>query len=258
MYKNCCFLCTRACQLLTFKGIFNPLTLKFNMKNTILLIFSIASLSLTAQTYSIIQSTAYHEEKSQTSLEVEIAPDPKEARKAFKKYLKKQHDVKLKRNGNFYAVKQSKVTAITDVQIDLFSAFKENKDGGTQMSLFARKGYDLYITPSSDGTAFSNMRTLFQDFLNQYLGEYYEEKLDDAVGLSGDLKKDQSKITDKNKDLIDDIEENKKDIEKMTKENKEKAEQIEENNKKLKELEKKIRTSDSNVDQLKSKKQGIK
>lgn len=228
------------------------------MKRLALILISFASLSLSAQTYSIIQSTAYHKDKSQTSLEVEIAPEPKETRKAFKKYLRKQHDVKLKRDGDFYAVKQSKVVAITDVQIDLYSAFKENKDGGTQMSLFARKGYDLYITPTSDGAAFSNMRTLFQDFLNGYLGEYYEDKLEDAVDLSGDLKKDKSKLTDKNKDLNDDIEDNKKDIEKMTKENKEKAEQIEENKKELKKLEEKINSSDNNVDQLKSKKQGIK
>lgn len=78
---------------------------------------------------------------------MDIAPSTKDTRKAFQKYLKSNYFVKLKRSGDFYAVNAQKIIEITDVQIDFFAKFKEDKNEGTQMSVFARKGYDLYITP---------------------------------------------------------------------------------------------------------------
>ncbi len=227
------------------------------MKNLLGVFFLFITIGASAQTYSIINSTVMQDDQSRTSLEAELETEPKDTRKAFSKYLKKEHDAKLKKDGDFYAAKESKIKAISEDQIDFYASFKENKNGGTDMSIFARKGYDIYITPKDQSAEFNGMKKLFENFLNGYLGEYYEDKLDDAVGISGDLKKDQEKLMDDNKDLKDDIEDNKKDINKMTESNKEKAKTIEDNNKKLEELNQKISNADGNVDQLKTKKQGI-
>ena len=227
------------------------------MKKLLGAVFLLMTMAASAQTYSIINSTVMHDGQSRTSLEAELETEPKDTRKAFSKYLKKQHDAKLKRDGDFYAAKETKIKAISEDQIDFYAQFKENKNGGTTMSLFSRKGYDIYITPKDHSAEFNGMKKIFEDFLNSYLGEFYENKLDDAVGISAGLKKEKEKLMDDNKDLQKDIEDNKEDISKMTEENKEKSKQVEKNNKKLEELEQKISNADGNVDQLKTKKQGI-
>lgn len=227
------------------------------MKSIITLALSLSTILLSAQTHTIIESTVYHEEKSQLSLEVDISPSPKDTRKAFQKYLKSKHDVKLKRSGDFYAVKAQKIAEITDVQIDLYAKFKEDKNEGTQMSLFARKGYDLYITPQNDAKAFASMRMIFNSFLKEYLTDYYEEKVDDAVDVYSDFTKDKKKLVDDIEDLNEDIEDNKKEIEKLTKENSDKAEELKKKKEEAKDLDKKISEADSKLQNLKTKKQGI-
>lgn len=228
------------------------------MKSIITLALTLSTIILSAQTYSIIESTVYHEEKSQLSLEVDIAPSPKDTRKAFQKYLKSNYSVKLKRDGDFYAVKAQQVKEIAEVQIDLYAKFKEDKNEGTQMSVFARKGYDLYITPKEDAKAFASMRTLFDNFLKQYLTEYYEDKLEDAVDAHADLSKDKKKLMDDIKDLNEDISDNKKDINKLTDENKDKSSELEEKNKQLDKLEEKLTKAGGSLENMKSKRQGIK
>lgn len=227
------------------------------MKSTITLALIFSAFMLSAQTYTIIESTVYHEKKSQLSLEVDIAPEPKDTRKAFKRYLKDKHDVKLKRSGDFYAVKAQKVKDISDVQIDLFAKFKEIENEGTQMSLFARKGYDLYITPKEDAKAFASLRTLMDNFLNSYLTEHYEEKLDDAVDVHGDLSKDIEKLKDDIEDLNEDIADNKKEIEKLTEENTEKTTEVEEKSATLEALEEQLTKAGEKLENIKTKKNGI-
>tara|TARA_R110002049_G_scaffold41162_2_gene124368 strand:- start:5063 stop:5749 length:687 start_codon:yes stop_codon:yes gene_type:complete len=228
------------------------------MKSIITLALTLSTIILSAQTYSIIESTVYHEKKSQLSLEVDIAPSPKDTRKAFQKYLKSNHDVKLKRSGDFYAVEAKKITDITDVQIDLFAKFKEDKNNGTQMSLFARKGYDLYITPKEDAKAFASMRAVFETFLKEYLTKYYEDQLKDAVGVHADLSKDKKKLEKDIEDLKEDIEDNKKEIKSLSKENDDNEKEQKEKTKELKELEDKISGAGNKLDNLKTKKQEIK
>ncbi len=227
------------------------------MKSIITLAFSLSTIVLSAQTYTIIASTVYHKEKSQLSLEADISPSPKDTRKAFQKYLKSNHGIKLKRSGDFYAVKAQKIAEITDVQIDLYAKFKEDKNEGTQMSLFARKGYDLYITPQNDAKAFAGMRMIFNSFLKEYLINYYEEKFDNAVDVYSGFTKDKKKLVDDIEDLTDDIEDNKKEIEKLRKENSDKAEELKKKKQEAKELDKKISETDSKLQNIKTKKQGI-
>ncbi len=227
------------------------------MKTAITIALIFTTFISTAQTYTIIESTVYHEEKSQLSLEVDIAPNPKDTRKAFKRFLKDNHNVKLKRSGDFYAVEAQKIKDISEVQIDLFAKFKEIENEGTQMSLFARKGYDLYITPNEDAKAFASMRTVMDNFLKSYLTEHYDEKLDNAVDAHGDLSKDIEKMQDDIEDLNEDIADNKKEIDKLTEENEEKTTEIEEKTSALEALEQQKSEAGEHLENVKTKKKGI-
>ena len=228
------------------------------MKTIITIALSISTLILSAQTFSIIESTIYHENKSQLSLEVDIAPSTKDTRKAFQKYLKSNYSVKLKRSGDIYAVNAQKIIEITDVQIDFFAKFKKDKNEGTQMSVFARKGYDLYLTPQEDAKAFASMRTIFDDFLKKYLTEYYEDELEGAVDVHADLSKDKKNLTEDIEDLNKEIEDNTKEIGKLKEEIEENTNEIEEKTKKLKELEVELTKAGTALEGIKEKKQGVK
>lgn len=197
------------------------------MKN-IFLLFACALLLLpymaSSQALEYNNSTINFEGKDRPAIVLTIGPETKEVKKAWKKFIQKEHDVDVDGLGLFtnkevLRVEKAVIKSISDKQIDLFAKIVEEGES-TTMSVFGSFGYNLYLSPEEFPKEYAAMENIVFDFLNKLLPDYLAENVEELEEKLSDLKKakeDKSKTINSNEKEIAKM---KKEIEEMQKQNK--------------------------------------
>lgn len=200
--------------------------------------------SVLAQEVDPRKGTIDHNDGERPCLVVNIDPEPKPLKKAWKSFLKDNYDLKIKgigflTNKDLLYKEDIVVEEISSKRMNFYTEIVED-EVGSEMKVFASFGYDIYIDENETPEEFKVMEKMFNDFLKQYLPKYYEgevkatkKKVKELTKNVSSLKKDISK----NKS---DIEKHKEEIEKLTEEVAEKESELETANVKLKERREKL------------------
>jgi hypothetical protein len=196
------------------------------------------------------KSSIEHNDQQRQTLMVNIEPEPKTLKKAWIRFLKRNYKFKLKGMGLFsnkdlLCAEEVNIPRISDKTMNFYTHVVESETG-SKMNVFAQYGYDIYITDDKYPAAFDSINNMIVMFLNQYLPDYYRNKIANSEKMIKRLSKDIEK-------LKDDISDNKKDIKKMRQEIEEKEEEIKKGEKKLDLATEKLEISKRKLDKVKSK-----
>lgn len=197
------------------------------MKNIILsmltLVLGFSSLAIHAQRLVINEAVCTTDDANQAGIEVIMEPKTKTIKKAIKDWMDDNYDVKLKGLGLFsnkdvLTADQVQIDAISTKQMDL--KVQVVKDGNnSKMCVFGSFGYDFPVSPTHYPVAYRQMRGLTLDFLDEFLPNWYLNRIEETQEVVGDLGKERKK-------LAEDIEKNKEEIEELREENEEKSETL--------------------------------
>lgn len=218
---------------------------KFIMKFSLLaLMFFALNSNVYAQAVSPKDGKVMHNKSQRPSIFVNIDPEPKPLKKAWKSFLKDNYDFKIKgigflSNKDLLYAEDLVIEKISPKRMNFYTKIVEN-EVGSEMTVFGSFGYDIYIDKNETPEEYKVMNQMLNEFLNSYLPEYYKNQVKDTEKkvkkLSKEVKglnKDISKNNKKTKKLA-------KEIEELTKEAAEKEEELETATIKLKERKSKL------------------
>ena len=175
------------------------------MKNIKFLFFVVTiffSGKLFAQTYTIDTTNISFQNKQRPCLQVNYDAGPKNVKKAWSNFLKKNYKVKTKGIGllsdkDLVTTHDVTINGISDKRMDMYAMITD-ASGGSQMKYFASFGYDFFIGPDNYSTEFAGMKKLLNDFSTQFLNKYYDDEVSSSLkqikGYEKDIKKDNKAI----------------------------------------------------------------
>ena len=131
-----------------------------------------------------VESTIEFDKAQRPCLSVNLDPEPKTLKKAWRDYLKDNYDFKLKgigflRNKDLLSAEEIVVEELSSSQMDFYTKVIEN-ESGSEMSVFVRYGYDIYISKSTHPDQFIKLKSMMEGFMKQYLPTYYAGQLKDT------------------------------------------------------------------------------
>lgn len=185
---------------------------------------------LNAQLLSVNSGTMTIGDKSEPCIETTIEPNAKDVKKEFKDFLDDQYDVKLKGIGfltNKDVLTAEKVTipTVSEKAMDLSIKVIPVQDK-TQMCVLGSFGYDIVINRNDYYQEYRELRGIVLDFLDSYLPEYYQNRVEEKTKVVSELTKQRT-------DLSEDIASNEDEIEKLKKENQDLREELQKTKKDL-------------------------
>lgn len=208
------------------------------------LMFFTLNNSVYAQAVTPKDGMIMHNKSQRPSIFVNIDPEPKPLKKAWKTFLKDNYDFKIKgigflSNKDLLYAEDLVIEKISPKRMNFYTKIVEN-EVGSEMTVFGSFGYDIYIDKNETPEEYKVMSQMLTEFLNSYLPDYYKNQVKDTEKkvkkLSKEVKglnKDISKNNKKTKKLA-------KEIEELTKEAAEKEEELETATIKLKERKSKL------------------
>lgn len=223
------------------KKIQFTLIMKFSL---LALMFFTLNNSVYAQAVTPKDGMIMHNKSQRPSIFVNIDPEPKPLKKAWKSFLKDNYDFKIKgigflSNKDLLYAEDLVIEKISPKRMNFYTKIVEN-EVGSKMTVFGSFGYDIYIDKNETPEEYKVMNQMLTEFLNSYLPDYYKNQVKDTEKkvkkLSKEVKglnKDISKNNKKTKKLA-------KEIEELTKEAAEKEEELETATIKLKERKSKL------------------
>ncbi|WP_417265887.1 hypothetical protein [Brumimicrobium sp.] len=223
------------------KKIQFTLMMKFSL---LALMFFTLNNSVYAQAVTPKDGMIMHNKSQRPSIFVNIDPEPKPLKKAWKSFLKDNYDFKIKgigflSNKDLLYAEDLVIEKISPKRMNFYTKIVEN-EVGSEMTVFGSFGYDIYIDKNETPEEYKVMNQMLTEFLNSYLPDYYKNQVKDTEKkvkkLSKEVKglnKDISKNNKKTKKLA-------KEIEELTKEAAEKEEELETATIKLKERKSKL------------------
>ena len=206
-------------------------------------VFSLAG-NISAQEVEPRIGTVDHNDGERPCLVVNLDPEPKPLKKAWKSFLKDNYEFKIKgigflSNKDLLYKEDIVVEEISSKRMDFYTKIVED-EVGSEMKVFASFGYDIYIEESETPEEFKVMKKMLNDFLKSYLPKYYKSEVKATKKKVKKLTKNVSglnKDISKNKSEIEDL---KEEIEELTEEVTEKESLLEKANTKLEERRKKL------------------
>lgn len=223
------------------KKIQFTLIMKFSL---LALMFFTLNNSVYAQAVTPKDGIIMHNKSQRPSIFVNIDPEPKPLKKAWKSFLKDNYDFKIKgigflSNKDLLYAEDLVIEKISPKRMNFYTKIVEN-EVGSEMTVFGSFGYDIYIDKNETPEEYKMMNQILNEFLNSYLPNYYKNQVKNTEKkvkkLSKEVKglnKDISKNNKKTKKLA-------KEIEELTKEAAEKEEELETATIKLKERKSKL------------------
>lgn len=197
-------------------------------------------ISMQVQAQSSIQAfdaTIQYDDAQRPCIQVNIDPEPKTLKHAWKDYLKDHYDFRLKGIGLFsnkdilYA-EEINVDQISSNQMDFYTSIIEDKNG-SEMKIFVRYGYDIYLSKEKNPNDHAALMEILNNFLKYYLPKYYNGKVNDTEERINELVKETKDLEEEIADDKQTISEMKIEIEEMEKALEEKNELLEITNIKL-------------------------
>ncbi len=232
------------------------------MKKIILLSVFIYAFSFIgkAQIFNITNGTAVNDDKARPCITVTFEPSASEAKKAWKSYLKKKYDLKLKSDrGDDLKAEEAVFPAVTSRTMDFYTRFEKDKENNTtKMNVFIKYGYDIYLNQTDNPSEYSSLMSIIKDFSVEFLRTHYNEQLAELNKELAKTEKEQANTVKENETLASDIEKNKQTIEDLKKENEQKASQIETNKKTIETLTEKVKAKKEEIQKMNEVVNGIK
>lgn len=187
--------------------------------------------------------TVEHNDSERPCLVVNLDPEPKPLKKAWKSFLKDNYDFKIKgigflSNKDLLYAEDLIIEDISSKRMDFYTRIVED-EVGSEMKVFASFGYDIYIDQNETPEAFKVMRKMLTEFLDYYLPKYYESEVKAT-------KKKVKKLAKQVKGLKKDISDNREEIE-------DRKEEIEDLSKEVGEKEAKLETATIKLNERKEK-----
>lgn len=177
-----------------------------------------------------IEATVDYDNAQRPCIQVNLDPEPKTLKNAWREYLKDNYDFKLKgigflSNNDLLSAEAITVKQISSKEMDFYTLITEDENG-SEMKVFVRYGYDIYLTKKNNPNEYEAITEIMDSFLKYYLPIYY-------VGRVNDTEKRIEKLTDETNELteeiVDDsarIAELKKEIEELEEESESKNEML--------------------------------
>jgi len=174
---------------------------------------------LLAQSIHPRHDSILHNDAQRPCLVVNLDPEPKTLKAAWRDYIKDQFGFKMKGIGLFsnkdlLSAEEVKVESISEKSLDFYAHIVEDKNG-SEMKVFAAKGYDIYVDPKNNPKESMEMQKILDSFLAGYLPKYYEEKVSDTQKRVDDLEDETADIRKGIANDSEKIEELNKEIEKL-------------------------------------------
>lgn len=197
--KNICFYTN-----FTFDLLFSTLFKMSKMKKIygLLMAAFICTIHANAQTFTIDTSTINFENKLRPCLVVQYDASPKEVKKAWASYMKKNYKIKIK---GISLISDKRIIDAQDVSIPFISdkrmnmyASVEDKPTGSELRYFMSFGYDFFIGPENYPSSFQAMDSLLKNFSEIFLTKFYADETADYLkeikGYERDIKKKNKSI----------------------------------------------------------------
>lgn len=196
-----------------------------------------------------IEATINFDDAIRPCIQVNLDPEPKPIKKAWKDYLKDNCDFKLKGIGfltdkDLLSAEEVTVEMISPNAMDFYTQVIEDENG-SEMKVFARHGYDIYINKASSPDEYRALYGIVEGFVKSYLPEYYKDQIEDTEDRI-------AMLTDKTTDIKDNIADNTSEIEKLKKETVELQKELVTNDEQLKTAESKLITKKEKLSRVMS------
>ncbi len=208
------------------------------MKTTFFLIIYLIAMQVDAQSSIQLLDTTIDYDKAQRScIQVNLDPEPQTLKNAWRDYLKDNYDFKLKgigflSNKDLLSAEAITINQISSNVMDFYTHIVEDENG-SEMKVFVRHGYDIYINKENYPDEYNALREILESFIKYYLPKYYEGKINDTEKRVNELTKERN-------DLKNNIDNNSNKIEKLKNEIKQKEEALIANKTQLEIKEKKL------------------
>lgn len=220
-------------------------------KISFLALLILTSFNLKAQNVSPVNGTIEHNDNERPCLYVNLDPEPKPLKKAWKSFLKDNYDFKIKgigflTNKDLLYKEDVVITKLSSKRMDFYTQIIEN-EVGSEMKVFGSFGYDIYIDENETPEEYKAMKKMLNDFLKSFLPNYYKDQIKDTekkvkklsktvAGLNKDIEKNNKEVEDLKEEIVDLNEE----VKELTKEATEKEELLKTSETKLKERKNKL------------------
>jgi hypothetical protein len=209
-------------------------------KLALILILNIAFLSFaTGQILAFNNAYLEYEEEQVQSVEVILKPNVDLLEDKFNAWLKDNHDVKLDQkkfiffDKEYLTANEVIIPKISDRKIDLKVKVQSTPNDKTRLNVFASFGYNNWISESEYPEEYAALEKLTYSFVQKYLPEYYNQKIENNQTQIIDLKED-------NNDILSTIKSNKEEMANLEKTNNELLADWKDNKSKLQTLKVKL------------------
>lgn len=188
----------------------------------LLLAISVTSFLNAQQLIQIKDASIDFDDKERPCIQINVDPEPEFLKEEWRDYLDDNYGFKLKgigflSNKDLLSAKEIEVEELSSRQIDFFTRVVEDENG-SEMKVFVRFGYDIYLSRSDNPSEYNTLRNMVEAFLKEYLPAHYNEQLketkdriddliDEAEGLEEEISDNTSEIANL-KDRIKDLEDN--------------------------------------------------
>ncbi|MFT4968640.1 MAG: hypothetical protein ACI9O4_000370 [Chitinophagales bacterium] len=148
------------------------------------------------------ETTINFDEAQRPCIQVNLDPEPKMLKKAWKDYLKKNYAFKLKEkhsltNKGFLSAEEITIEQISLDAIDFFTQINSD-ESGSELNVFARHGYDIYINEKDNPIEYEALHEVLESFMKYYLPTYYENEINEMVELVNSIVSDLDHLKKKN------------------------------------------------------------
>ncbi|WP_320815665.1 hypothetical protein [Flavobacterium sp.] len=194
-------------------------------------------------------TTIDYDKVQRPCIQVNLDPEPKTLKNAWKDYLKDNYDFKLKGIGFFsnkdlLSAEEITVNQISSNEINFYTHIVEDENG-SEMKVFVRNGNGIYITKEKLPNEYAAVSEILNSFIKYYLPKYYGEKINDTEERI-------NKLTEEKDDLKNNIDEKSSDIEKLKKEIKNNEEELKSKKKELEITEIKLKKRKEKLERIRT------
>lgn len=192
------------------------------MKNlyVLLMISFTVTTNLFGQIYDIKEGSTQIDGELRPALHVTLEPEGKETSKAFRSYLKDNHNIKLSwlgwKSRDAEEVKWEKVTGNSQL-INVHTQFKDAV-GGAEFYIAVEIAEDSFMSFDSNPVEMDQLEQITVHFLSRFLPEYLNEQIDEVNDKISSLDSDLKKARRNYDNNEADIKENQKTIEELKQE----------------------------------------
>lgn len=188
------------------------------------LLICLGSIQVKAQgTITPFDATINYNSVERPCIQVNLDPEAKPLKKAWKKYLKDNYDFKLNgigflSNKDLLSAEEVTVNQISSKTMDFYTHIVKGENG-SEMKLFVRLGYDVYVTNQNYPKEYAALKDILEGFIKYYLPVYYKKEIKSS-------EKQVNELLSESESLKDDIDKKDAKIVKMREEINEKEEEL--------------------------------